>query len=63
MKAKFHPVLKYCAGYTMPSEMNLPAYITKLRCEFCAILYAITPLLKWGENVIKKIRTDKNETS
>ena len=43
----------------MLPEMDLSAYITRLRREFCATLYAITPLLKWGENVIQKIRTDK----
>lgn len=43
----------------MLPEMDLSAYITKLRLGFCATLYAVTPLLKWGENVIQKIRTDK----
>lgn len=43
----------------MPSEVDLSAYITKLRRGFCATLYAVTPLLKWGENVIQKIHTDK----
>lgn len=43
----------------MPSEVDLPAYITKLRRGFCATLYAVTTLLKWGENVTQKIRTDK----
>lgn len=43
----------------MPPEMDLSAYITKLRCEFCATFYVVTPLLKWGENVTQKIRTDK----
>lgn len=43
----------------MPPEVDLSAYTTKLRREFCATLYDVTPLLKWGENVIQKIRTDK----
>lgn len=43
----------------MLPEVDLSAYITKLWCGFCATLYAVTPLLKWGENVIQKIRTDK----
>lgn len=43
----------------MLPEVDLSAYITKLRRRFCAILYAVTPHLKWGENVTQKIRTDK----
>ena len=43
----------------MPLEVDLSAYITKLWRGFCACLYALTPLLKWGENVIQKIHTDK----
>lgn len=43
----------------MLPEVDLSAYITKLWCGFCATLYAVTPLLKWGENVTQKIRTDK----
>lgn len=43
----------------MPPGIDLSAYITKLRREFCATLYAVTPLLKWGENVTQKNRTDK----
>lgn len=43
----------------MLPEVDLSAYITKLRRGFCAILYAVIPLLKWGENVTQKIRTDK----
>ena len=43
----------------MSLEVDLSAYITKLRRGFCAIFYTVTPLLKWGENVTQKIRTDK----
>ena len=41
MKAKFHPVLKYCAGYTMPPEPDLSSYMTKYDIDFVRFFMAL----------------------